>query len=432
MAPARRRGAKNKAKKRQLSVGDLVLAKVKGFPAWPAKISEPEEFKHQPDPKKYFVEFFGTKEIVFVAPADIQAFTNELKSKLSARCQGKTVRLFSQAVNEICVAFDELQNKKSSGFRDGADKSDVGREALSVNEVEVDLKVETGKAAYSGEALNESLSDSGSKLGRCSLRRGGTDIQDVKPSISCTANDSLSPGMSPEKNNSKSSGGNRKEHVLIYFPKEEASDDEFVEDAVCTKQHGKEQKVLTTGKKLKKMGIVSKKRREGAVEVHKTGTSAVISLKDGSDGCSVDCTESVEQLKDGIKGKIASSSAREFSLSPLRADADINAGKKSKDLPKAKKHVIVADNMLDSGVVSDKQIKGKLSGKEKRTQDRQGKGTSIVLCLASLIPLFKGISMESKSEGLMTSDAEIWNGRFAMLGLVALAFTEYVKGRTLI
>ncbi|KAK7809621.1 early light-induced protein 1, partial [Quercus suber] len=59
-------------------------------------------------------------------------------------------------------------------------------------------------------------------------------------------------------------------------------------------------------------------------------------------------------------------------------------------------------------------------------------GTSIVLTIASLIPLFKGISMESKSDGLMTSDAELWNGRFAMLGLVALAFTENVKGGTLI
>ncbi|KAI9195923.1 hypothetical protein LWI28_019451 [Acer negundo] len=59
-------------------------------------------------------------------------------------------------------------------------------------------------------------------------------------------------------------------------------------------------------------------------------------------------------------------------------------------------------------------------------------GTSVVLSLASLIPLFKGVSVESKSKGLMTSDAELWNGRFAMLGLVALAFTEYVKGGTLV
>ncbi|KAJ6988533.1 early light-induced protein 1, chloroplastic [Populus alba] len=59
-------------------------------------------------------------------------------------------------------------------------------------------------------------------------------------------------------------------------------------------------------------------------------------------------------------------------------------------------------------------------------------GTSILLSVASLIPLFKGVSAESKSEGVMTSDAEMWNGRFAMLGLVALACTEYVSGGTLL
>ncbi|KHN15724.1 Early light-induced protein, chloroplastic [Glycine soja] len=59
-------------------------------------------------------------------------------------------------------------------------------------------------------------------------------------------------------------------------------------------------------------------------------------------------------------------------------------------------------------------------------------GTSVVLTLASLIPLFQGVSVESKSKGFMSSDAELWNGRFAMLGLIALAFTEYVKGSTLV
>ncbi|CAN4092896.1 unnamed protein product [Withania somnifera] len=55
-------------------------------------------------------------------------------------------------------------------------------------------------------------------------------------------------------------------------------------------------------------------------------------------------------------------------------------------------------------------------------------GTSALLTLASIIPLFQGVTAESKSGGIMSADAEIWNGRFAMLGLVALAFTEYVKG----
>ncbi|XP_039163757.1 early light-induced protein 1, chloroplastic [Eucalyptus grandis] len=59
-------------------------------------------------------------------------------------------------------------------------------------------------------------------------------------------------------------------------------------------------------------------------------------------------------------------------------------------------------------------------------------GTSVLLSVASLVPLFQGVTVESKSGGLMTSDAELWNGRLAMLGLVALAFTEYVKGGTLV
>ncbi|KAB5538821.1 hypothetical protein DKX38_016354 [Salix brachista] len=55
-------------------------------------------------------------------------------------------------------------------------------------------------------------------------------------------------------------------------------------------------------------------------------------------------------------------------------------------------------------------------------------GASLLPSVASLIPLFKGVSVESKSEGVMTSDAEMWNGRFAVVGVVAFAFTEYVSG----
>lgn len=38
MAPGRRRGAKGAKSKDELNLGDLVLAKVKGHPAWPAKV----------------------------------------------------------------------------------------------------------------------------------------------------------------------------------------------------------------------------------------------------------------------------------------------------------------------------------------------------------------------------------------------------------
>ncbi|KAF7150759.1 hypothetical protein RHSIM_Rhsim02G0029100 [Rhododendron simsii] len=58
--------------------------------------------------------------------------------------------------------------------------------------------------------------------------------------------------------------------------------------------------------------------------------------------------------------------------------------------------------------------------------------TTGVLSIASLIPLSSGVSVESKSKPFWSSDAEMLNGRFAMLGLVALALTEFVKGGALI
>jgi len=54
--------------------------------------------------------------------------------------------------------------------------------------------------------------------------------------------------------------------------------------------------------------------------------------------------------------------------------------------------------------------------------------TAAVLSVASLVPLLKGESAEGRSGGVMSADAELWNGRFAMLGLVALAVTEYITG----
>ncbi|KAL2925264.1 Early light-induced protein 2 chloroplastic [Bienertia sinuspersici] len=59
-------------------------------------------------------------------------------------------------------------------------------------------------------------------------------------------------------------------------------------------------------------------------------------------------------------------------------------------------------------------------------------GTSILLSTASLVPLFKGSRAEAKTEGLMNANAELWNGRLAMLGLVALALTELAKGGALV
>ncbi|XP_078180536.1 early light-induced protein 2, chloroplastic-like isoform X1 [Carex rostrata] len=59
-------------------------------------------------------------------------------------------------------------------------------------------------------------------------------------------------------------------------------------------------------------------------------------------------------------------------------------------------------------------------------------GAAVLFSVASLVPLFKGKNVESITTGIMNESAEMWNGRFAMLGLVALAFTEYLKGGPLV
>ncbi|KAH8503036.1 hypothetical protein H0E87_014382 [Populus deltoides] len=231
MAPGRKKGANKK--KLQFRLGDLVLAKVKGYPSWPAKISRPEDWKRVADAKKVFVYFFGTQEIAFVAPSDIQVFTNEVKNKLSARCQSKKDRFFSQAVKEICAAFEELQKGKSSGLGDNTDRSALGSEGHSVDSMEEDgagddLNEGMGKVGQSGVMWDLGREFS-SKLEHCSSRRGEAGSEGMKPSVSCDTDDSSSPGISSE-NKVKTFDGEQPQEVLsassldnVSFVKDEAS-----------------------------------------------------------------------------------------------------------------------------------------------------------------------------------------------------------------
>ncbi|GMP91099.1 hypothetical protein CsSME_00041939 [Camellia sinensis var. sinensis] len=76
MAPSRRKGggrasaAAAAAARKQWKVGDLVLAKVKGFPAWPATVSEPEKWGYSADWKKVLVYFFGTQQMFIMKIRD--------------------------------------------------------------------------------------------------------------------------------------------------------------------------------------------------------------------------------------------------------------------------------------------------------------------------------------------------------------------------
>ncbi|CAL5078644.1 unnamed protein product [Urochloa decumbens] len=86
------------------------------------------------------------------------------------------------------------------------------------------------------------------------------------------------------------------------------------------------------------------------------------------------------------------------------------------------------------GFVSALAVEASSRGSGLLSQAGSGSGlawfaaTAAVLSVASLVPVLKGDSAEARSGSVMSADAELWNGRFAMLGLVALAFTEYLTG----
>ncbi|XP_061362681.1 ENHANCER OF AG-4 protein 2 isoform X2 [Gastrolobium bilobum] len=358
MAPARRRGA-NKAKANgHLSLGDLVLAKVKGFPAWPAKISRPEDWDKPPDPKKHFVQFFGTKEIAFVAPVDIQAFTSEAKNKLSARIQGKT-KYFTQAVKEICAAFDEIQKQKASGLTDDTDDSRMGSEAPSVDGVVGNLKDVNDAAVSNAEKDSIYMGNVDSNMEHCVQKNEESDSQDEKHSVSGHPNESSSVS-SPVCKSKLSIGSELKNNATKSSLKGASNVNDFG-------QGDNGHSVSTNGSKTRKLVTGSKRRSEAADARNRNGgSSAGTFLKEGNSTGGADLSRSGETLKGRIKGKNAFA-IKSDSPDTLKSDFNGNTGEKDKNLLKVKTSLEVK-NELQEILFDSEEADGKNSSKRKKTQ----------------------------------------------------------------
>ncbi|XP_071703423.1 ENHANCER OF AG-4 protein 2-like [Rutidosis leptorrhynchoides] len=301
MAPGRKRGGAKGAKaNNRLNLGDLVLAKVKGHPAWPAKISKPEDWERIPDPRKYFVQFYGTEEIAFVAPADIQPFTRESKNKLVNRCsKGKTVKYFSQAVKEICDIFEGMECKNTGSSKDDNDGQTSQPDASSNEMLDMTTDGPSGEASPNNEYVNY-----GPGLERCSVIKREMEYEDGNRIISPNVDHRSDLDVSNKK--------------LV----EQHCDDDIIspkKDGISTSGsgHNRDSKsgveVETNGKYTKKTERDYKKKHDnidGSNKIHRPVGVSSASQTSHKDKESI----ITEKVKDGIRRSSSNGSKNEVTV----------------------------------------------------------------------------------------------------------------------